>query len=353
MTYLPRFQTRRRAKFRSILFILLLLPLSQGCTTAITHQLRFDPTEPLRVAVVPFYQVDETGAIVDSDPTLFLVDNLPGVSKELEDPPAVVVQHLVERRLADTAFDVLPPVGVQADLVHHSLTKELSYDHERIRSLSPQELCALLSCDALLYGTLRTWDRDYYGLQTVSSLAFDLRLIRAADEAVLFETSAENSESRGLSKGPTGYSSLVIEPLRGLDNEILVDLARETVQLALAPLASSSRAAILDTPPPAIYASAHDARNSVVGRMQPLTVLAFGTADQAASFSIGSVIQNVPMDEVSPGHYLGRYFPLPTDSFTLLPVQITLSDRYGRMTTQEIALGPVELTATTHDIQEK
>lgn len=307
------------------------------------HRLELDVTEPLRVAVLPFYQTDDSGAVVNPDTSIFLLDNIPGVSEELEDSPAVIIQKLVQSELRKTSLDMLTPVKVRTDLVHHGFTEGMTYDYAKILRTTPRALCEKLACDAVMYGRVTTWDRSYYGLQSVSTVGIELKLVRARDGALLFEAQSEDSDSRGLTKGPTGYSSLVIEPLRGLGNEIITDLARQVVERSVAPLIVANRPELLDTPPPGIYASAHDAPTGTLEPGKPLTVVMIASGGQSASFSIGSAVENIPMTELDRGHYIGEFYPLPTDHFEAAPVYVYLTDRFGRSTRQRIGLSPVSL----------
>ena len=159
----------------------------------------------------------------------------------------------------------------------------------------------------------------------------------------MFSSNSVDHDSRGLSKGPTGYTSLVVEPIRGLDNEIISDLARRVTSESLAPLFVKNRPEFLETSAPGIYASTHNAPNNLIKQRRPLTVLMYGTSDLTASFSIGSVIENIPMTELARGHYLGVYYPLKTDKFQDQNVTVSLSDKFGRSSHQNIGLGSVTL----------
>jgi hypothetical protein len=109
----------------------------------------------------------------------------------------------------------------------------------------------------------------------------------------------------------------------------------------LEPLYVNNRPEYLNTPPPSIYASAHDSNGSNISQKQPLTVLVFGSAKKSASFSIGKVIENIPMEERDRGHYIGEFYPLPTDSFTNEYVVVNLIDENGRVSQQSIGRVPL------------
>lgn len=345
----PRLPQLSRHAQRIRLLLATLLTLSAGCAGTFKTKVDFNTAEPLRIAVLPFAQVDSTGALMRSDESL-LLDSIELVSSQLKKSPAEFVQSLVQTELSKAALDVIIPAIVEAELVHKGYTipntSPVQLDLAQIFALTPDTVCnKFLSCDAVLYGKVTRWSRSYYGVQTVSRVGIDLRLVSAKSGRVLYEALAEDSDSRGLTKGPTGLSSVVLEPLRGLDNDIVLDVARTVVSKAIAPLHTKNRPEYLKTPPPAFIAAAHDAITGTVAPGGKLSVLALGTPGHTAVFSVGTRIVDIPMVERRPGHYLGEFFPLEGENFTDELVTVALKDGFGRTTTQTITTLPVSLRA--------
>jgi hypothetical protein len=331
---------RSRAPFGKFLGLLIAGALA-GCAGSYKHTLSFNPSEPIRIAVLPFAQVDESGKLTRVDENL-LIDNVGLVSSKLKQTPAQFVQTEVQSELSKASLDVVTPGIVEAAFVHNGYTipdtKPVELDLAKIFAAPPQDICSkLLSCDAVLYGTVTRWDRSYYGVQSVSSVGLKLRLVSAHNNRVLFETTAEDSDSRGITKGPTGFSNLVLEPLKGLDNAIITALADDVVETALKPLNRSSRPEFLSAAPPAIVAAAHTAPEGTIPHGGRLTVIVLGSPSQTASFSIGNRVVEIPLVERSPGHYVGEYIPLPADHFQRQQVFVSLQDEAGRTTRQPIS----------------
>lgn len=331
---------------RPVAFLLLCGALS-ACAGSYKHTLAFNPAEPIRIAVLPFAQVDATGALVQADEN-FLIDNVALVSSKLKQTPAQFVQTQVQTELAKASLDVVSPAIVEASLVHNGFTvpdsKPVVIDLAKVFAASPQEICSkLLSCDAVLYGKVLSWDRSYYAVQTISTVALELKLVSAKNGKVLFETVAKDSDSRGITKGPTGFSNLVLEPLKGLDNSIITALADDIVEQALTPLNRKKKPGFLNVAPPAIVAAAHDARSGTVPQGGKLVVIVYGSAGQTGTFSIGNAVTDIPLTERSPGHYLGEYIPLPTDRFTTQSVAVSLQDEAGRVTNLAIPGQPITI----------
>lgn len=321
--------------------------LLSGCAGTYKREIQFNPSEPLRIAVLPFAQVNDSGALVQADADL-LIDSVNPLSKTLKQTPAQFMQSLVQNELTKASLDVVVPAIVDADLVHGGYgvpdTKPVVLDFAKIFAADPSELCSkILTCDAVLYGKVTEWDRSYYGVEAVATVGLELKLVSARTKKVLFSTESVDSDSRGLTKGPTGFSNIVLEPLKGLDNEIITTLAREVVAETLTPLQRENRPEFLNKPAPFIISSAHDASSGIIPRNGRLTVVAFGSPGTTASFSIGSKIQNIPLAERAPGHYVGEFIPLPSDTFQNEYVVVALKDGVGRTSTQRLAKTPVSL----------
>ena len=307
-----------------------------GCAGSYTHTLNFNPSEPIRIAVLPFAQVDEKGALVRADENL-LIDNVSLVSSQLKQTPAQFVQTEVQTELSKASLDVLTPAIVEAALIHNGFTvpgtKPVELDLAKVFAADPNEICTkLLSCDAVLYGKVLKWDRSYYGVQSVSTVAIDLRIISARNKKVLFATTAQDSDSRGITKGPTGFSNIVLEPIKGLDNSIITALADDVVEKSIRPLRRDAKPEFLQVAPPAVIGAAHNGEN---GRIRPggkLTVVALGSPSQTGTFSIGTAVVDIPLVERSPAHYVGEYIPLPAERFDEQRVTVSLQDEAGRVT---------------------
>ncbi|MBN8547676.1 MAG: DUF799 family lipoprotein [Deltaproteobacteria bacterium] len=319
------------------LFSIAALVLLSGCSGTYKNSVNFSPREPIRVAVMPFAQVDSKGQIIKPDDSL-LIDNVELISSHLKETPAEFVEGLVEAELEHSGLDVIAPASVDGKLLHSGFgNTDLSFNLAKIFAANPQEICdELLGCDAVLYGKITAWSRSYYAIQSSSVVGIELKLVSARDGRVLFSSEARDSDSRGLTKGPTGFSDLVIEPLKGLDNQIITDLARSVVPKMLAPLMVENRPEFLNSGPPTVYASATDKADGRMTNQESLQVLLFGTEKLTASFSIGDYVQHVPMAEKDPGHYIGEYFPLSSDSFQDQPVYVFLTDEFGRTTRQKV-----------------
>ena len=317
---------------RRALAVAIICVFFNACSGKYKNRINFNPTEPLRVAVLPFIIKDSRGRIIQKEGRL-LLDNFGLISSAVEETPAQIVRKQVITELKKSSLDLVSSTLIDIDLPHHGYAKpDGTLDLERLWQVPASEICSsFLSCDAVLYGTINKWERSYYGIESVNKVAIELKLVSAQPgEVVLYQASGEDSESRGITKIPTGFSSVFIEPIIGLDSEIISRLSNSIVRKILAPLVVANRPVFIDSSPPAIYASSHDGANRKISKEQPLIVVLFGSEGAQSSFSIGSSIESVPMVERSPGHYYGEYVPLQTDKFKDQKVSVSIVDLAGR-----------------------
>ena len=323
-------------------FSLALLLATVSCSATFNHKLNYNPGESIRVAVLPFAQVDESGAFIENEATL-AVDDIPIIFSETKGSPEALSRKLVYAELSRTSIDVVSPLFVDLDLPHRGFAHaDGRFNHQKIFATSPAVYCKqFLDCDAVLFGTIHKWDRSYYGVESSHEIDIELKLVAADSGKVLYQARASDSESRGLTKGPTGYSSLVIEPIRGLDSDIIEGLARRTISTMLRPLRSKTINPEDKSSPPAIYAASHDAKLGVLNSDSAFLVVAFASGGMNASFSIGEYVRGVPMFETSPGHYVGEYWLLPGQRFSTQTVSVALKDSLGRSSILRLDSGPV------------
>ena len=206
---------------------------------------------------------------------------------------------------------------------------ERKFATERILKTPPAKLCELLLCDAVLYGKVTRWTRSYYAVQSVNTVGVELKLVRAADNRVLFESKGEDSSRRGLTGVPTGFSSIAVEPILGLDNAEIVALSEEVAEKAVQPLYVTNRPEYLSSMGPAIFGATHTAKLGPISDQHPLTVLVLGTSKAQGYFSLGRGGPRVPLFEQEDGHYVGEYVPLAKTAAGD-DVRITLRDNFGR-----------------------
>ncbi len=334
------------------IFLLSFIVISlTSCSGTYEHELAVSPTEPLRLAVLPFRFKNKDGQEIAEPTSNVLLDSVNPLASVPTGSATQVARRLVEQELTRTSFDLLNPFLIEAEAAHHGFTDPNGmFMAAKIQSVSPEEWCGeVLKCDAVLFGTVNRWDRSYYGLESVNSVDLELSIYSGKTGKRLFYSHGIDSERRGVSGGPTGFADLLIEPLKGLDAGIIEELAQKVVEKMVKPLrAIEAKDASKDATPPGIYAAGHDSLDGHVrpaGKIsnstsQRLVVLMYGNSKKEASFSIGNTIRNIPMIEKSPGHYVGEYIPLESDTFSNEAVTVTLHDPHSDLSTLQVVAGP-------------
>jgi hypothetical protein len=301
-----------------------------GCSPALfTSEVspHFVKGEPLRIAILPFLRVDEKGALVPEADNL-LIDNVGFISTVLPRTPSQIIRDQTITAFQSSSYQIVPPAFIDIDLPHRGFAREDgSLDLEKLRKTDPVALCeTFLNCDAILYGELSKWSRTYLGIESYGEIALKITLVSGRDRTILYQGTAKDSLSRGITKIPTGISDLFVEPIRGLNSEHMITLSRSMIERLLSPMLEETTSS--PQPPPALFAVSHSGKETL-SRQEPLIVVAFASEGGYASFSIGKSIRNIPMTERAPGQYYGEYVPLPTDAFTNAPVVVTLTNQQG------------------------
>lgn len=306
-----------------------------GCSAKLKQTIEFNPAEPLRVAVLPFYQVEKGKIISETFDPNYFIDNIPLLSSKLTESPPAIVQKIVESELSQSGLDLISRGYIDSQLGHHAFVINKVVQTENILAANPKELGDFLGADAILFGKVTRWDRSYYGLESAVTVGIELKLVKASDGKILFSADGEDSDHRGLSGIPTGFSSLVIEPLRGLDNEVILNLSQSLVKKMVKPLSVMDRPEYVNTSGPVIFGATDNAKG-VVSESESLVVIALGTPDQEGFFSLDNVVSKVPMFEVDKGHYVGRFIPVGDEDVEIKRVVVNLRDNFGRTAQKEI-----------------
>jgi hypothetical protein len=347
-----RADRRRHARNSTNLKVVLYVALGScivmalsACTPRLKYQLKFNPDQQLRVAVLPFAQIGDNGQVIPGNERMpptsnLLIDKVTLISSTPRETPTRFVRTLVQNGIRTTQLEMIDPALIEIELPHHGFGNgDGTFDVTKIRDSKASDICThQIQCDAVLYGTIHRWERNYYAIQSVNAVEIELELRSAQDNKVLYHARLNDTDSRGIAGVPTGISDLVLEPIRGLDSEIIEDLARSVVTRLLEPL-DPQKTARQGARLPSIYAATHNA-DIRLPPMAQFDVLLFGSPEALASFRIGNSSGDIPLIERSPGHYSGKYFGQPYEHFANQPMFVKLKGRSGLTTEQEVAGTP-------------
>jgi hypothetical protein len=289
------------------LLALLLVPLA-GCGSARHHRAEgFDPRVPLRVAVLPFTDEAEGDSLV-SRPLALAIDLLPILSDDAltRERAATIFREKFQGNLHRTHLDVVDLHVVDSLLGHRALEAPPLYAGDR--AAAARLLGEALGADAVVFGTVTEWDREYYLVESVVRAGLAVELRDTVTGALLFDAEVHDAESSGISKLPVAYSpdgavqSILIEALKGLRNTLFITLTDDISRQIIDGLAPPASERALGHAP-----EVHFVAHSASGPLAPgdeLVVVAIGSADARATFSVGDG-PPVPMTESAPGRYRG------------------------------------------------
>jgi hypothetical protein len=326
-----------------LLFSIILIT---GCSKRLTYTLNFPPGEHLRVAVLPFAQIGTDGKLLLNNEKMLPTDNLiidkvSIISSPLKETPTLFVRTLVQNELQKTDLEIIDPHLIEIELPHHGFgNSKGNFDIDKIRQAQATQICThLIECDAVLYGTIHQWKRRYYGIESVNSVDVEIILRRARDNSILYQARLKKNESRGLTGGPTGISDLLLEPIRGLNSEIIEDLARQVVRELVKPLSTNPNNEEIGFLP-VIYAATHNAPPTLAP-LGSFDVLVYGSPHCQTSFRIGEISGDIPLIERSSGHYSGQYFGERGEGFQNKDVFVKIKATNGRFIEHKINKPPL------------
>lgn len=305
---------------------LVLVLILCGCAPKVKSLIAFDPAQPIRIAVLPFHQVERGKIIPESYSPNIFIDNIPLLSSKIQETPASLIQGIVETELRKNGFDLLSNAFVRTQLGHHGFVEGSKVKVDELRNAEEKRLGELLSADAILYGSVSKWRRRYWGLESSTTVGVELKLVSAADGREIFVSEGEDTDVRGITGIPTGLFSLIFEPIRALDSDNILKLGERLVKRMLKPLSIKDRDDYLNSAGPAIYGAVHTDR---VSEKESLVVLLLGSPEQEGQFSL-SATQRYPLYEIEPGKYVGNFRLIQGERLELKEVVVTLKDRFGR-----------------------
>ena len=325
--------------YKSLVAIASILVNIYGCSSNTKNSLNYEPSRRLRVAVLPFVKVNDVGEIVEDEDGRLLIDNLSLSSFPVNETPTQTIRRILISTLQGTNLNLVSQDLIDVDIPHNGFSLPGNkIDYKKLYSTSAKKLCgSFLDCDAVLFGKLVRWDRSYYGVESVHEVAAELTLVSARDDKVLYDSKGSDFETRGLTKGPTGFSSIVTEPIQGLDSKITENLARTLIQEMLEPLTiKMDKNVDMLLPPPAIFAAAYTSRNTIVSATNPLSILAMASPGSVLSATIQGTEIEIPLFENSPSHYSGKYYPLETDKVDTDKIVLVAKDKNSNETKLKI-----------------
>lgn len=284
---------------------LLLFSCLTSCNPEVRH-VHFNLNTPLRVAILPFEDISSKDSYI-SKPFATGINYIPLLGGEDHQAPATLIREKFTANLKSTNLD--PILNTQVD---HALTENKLYDINTLKTMDIQRLEDMLNIDAVIFGELTHWDRDYYVAESSVTVGLRVKMIDVSNKQVLWEHHFVDSERRGITKVPTGYVSAGLEPLRGLSNDLFIELSDDVCRRIVDSIRPEKQSEFQEVTLPSIAHATFQYRPE----KQELLVVAIGEPHISAFFLLGKSGQQIPMTEVSEGQYLGKYQFHSKESFS-------------------------------------
>ena len=316
--------------------------VTSGCSTQRVFRAEgYSPLVARRVAVLPFLATYRGPGL----PTE-AYDSIPLIGEAGETGEGFFRRALAHRLRAG-ASDVLSPVFVDATLRQAGFYDPDTGDYGFLH-LSPQDLGRLFRVDAILLGEVARWEIDYYGVETRYRIEVETRLIDTSTGETLADAKVRRQGGAGLSGGPTGYYSAIMEPIRGLSAGRLMELARDVAEELAAPFLPGEADLIRAMRrAPLLHYATHDlptGRQLRPGRV--VTILARGEAGMEAIWSLDGDYYTASMTEADPGVYLAKFDPPEGLTLRNAVVTVTLINAEGFRSSLDIRRKPLTMRPT-------
>lgn len=329
------------------LLALLLLATSGCASSRLERAPGFDPRVPLRVAVLPF--VDRaSGDTLVSRPLVAALDLVPILSDDgaTRAHAPTLLREKVQGNLHRTQLDVVDLHVVDSLLLHRGLDA-LALNQaasEAERAAAARRAADALGADAVVFGEVTEWDREWYLVESVARVGLALELRDGATGGLLYSGEVHDAESSGVSKLPIAYSpdgaaqAVLVQALRGLRNTLFVTLSDDVARQVVLGLGAPAEARAAARAPRVHAVATSAAPGEPLRPDEPLVVVALGDPGGRATFRVGDGAP-VPMAETSPGRYRGAVRASPAHGWQDAPVTVRLVSPELLASTMTVAAG--------------
>ncbi len=294
-----------------------------------------------RIAMLPFrVSAAEDGVLTSSLVGFGALLSLEGVGDSAAPlmKAGIVMRRSLAATLAGGPIAVDEIWATDTKISHLGIPEAEIYDRK-----NAGRLCKLLGVRGILYGDVYRWNRSYRLLQSVQSVGLETELVDGERGETIFHAKVLERAGAGLSGGPTGQASVVLEPIKGLSGEALEDLATDVVSIIAGEMRGNEVTDGVDCrkgtgETPAIsFLSVVREREGALGPGDTLRVIAVGCSDAEARFDIGSYRTGIPMVEVdrtpdprgARTTYTGTYVLQEGESIEGFPVYVSLRSTHG------------------------
>jgi hypothetical protein len=212
-------------------------------------------------------------------------------------------------------------------------------------TVSAARLGQLLGVDAVIYGEVLNLGKTYALVYSDNAAGLKAKMVRCDNEQVIWELEHHIRIQEGsVPLSLTGLAATIVKTAISHQKATHLQAASE---LCMQMVATIPNPEAVTEPPPRIIALVHNAGGKLLRPGDLMKVAMIGEENQAASWSIPPLVENLPLKEKEPGVYIGAYRIRPKDRLALGRVIGYLRSDTGAASQWVDTLGPVKIGEPT------
>jgi parallel beta-helix repeat protein len=218
----------------------------------------------------------------------------------------------VVRRAIYNHFSSLGYIDTELTIIDAKLKQNYLLNN-KLNQTPLKKLARILKVDAIIMGEVTSYSKSFALLASSVSVGASLKFIRLSDGKLLWSgKQTARSVDGSLPLSPIGAVTTIISNVMNVRESISYRVADEMARDIIKTIPNLEIKNVIK--PPKISFFVHNAINSPKKAGDTLEIFMQGDKNQTASFDIGTYKTALPMTEIEPGIYQGRYQILPDDN---------------------------------------
>ena len=215
-------------------------------------------------------------------------------------------------------------------------------DEKALASAPLDKLASVLKVDAIIRGKVTSFSQMFAVVASKVSVGAELELVGIPEGRVLWRgKQTAVSVNGGLPTSPIDLLFTIIASAANMRETVLYRVTDQWARDLVGTIPDTPAKNV--TKPPSIRTVVHNAANLSLKAGAWLEVAMEGDAGRFASFDIGTFKKGLPMEEVQPGIYRGRYQVAPKDNADGETLVAHLGDASGQVSQWMDFQGPITL----------
>ncbi|TAL26720.1 MAG: hypothetical protein EPN94_02615, partial [Nitrospirae bacterium] len=255
------------------------------------------------------------------------------------------------RRAFYNHFSSKPYRDVETSIVDEKTVQLEKFSGKTILELKPDEICAPIGCDGIVYGKVTGFKKVYAAVYSQMGVEAEVWMINAKTGKEVFRIKDSVTYHEGsVPTSPLGIIMTAVTTAINLRDIQQVRLVNELAYKFNEKVPSPKGVTTEDRP--LIKEVLTNAKESPLGKGKIVRVGLDGEAGAVATYDIGNFRKGILMKETKPGIYMGEYLVMSGDNASDMPVIVSLK-RPGGLESQWIDVSGFVTIDTTPPPQVK